>query len=154
MAIPRACVGPAGTAGTQCAKPTLIPSDASDAVMSVRVTIATAIPAAYLRYTLESRCRDSRLRCGRRRDRDALGSSQTRLRRLLFAVVKNQLPRVPPPVGSGPLQRGYARQRWIVDAHKSDGRRYLVEPDELLTASLELEATLLLCVRGARARDC
>jgi hypothetical protein len=33
--------------------------------------------------------------------------------------------------------------RWIVDAHKGDGRRYIVESDELLSAFLELEAMLL-----------
>jgi hypothetical protein len=33
--------------------------------------------------------------------------------------------------------------RWIVDAHKGDGHRYIVESDELLSAFLELEATLL-----------
>ena len=30
-----------------------------------------------------------------------------------------------------------------VDAHSDDGRRYIVRTDELLTAFLELEATLL-----------
>jgi hypothetical protein len=34
--------------------------------------------------------------------------------------------------------------RWIVDARRDDGRRFIVESDELLTAFLELEATLLL----------
>jgi hypothetical protein len=33
--------------------------------------------------------------------------------------------------------------RWIVDAYCGDGRRYIVESDELLTAFLELEDTLL-----------
>jgi hypothetical protein len=33
--------------------------------------------------------------------------------------------------------------RWIVDAYKNDGRRYIVQSDELLSAFLELEATLL-----------
>jgi hypothetical protein len=33
--------------------------------------------------------------------------------------------------------------RWIVDAHKGDGKRYIVQSDELLSAFLELEATLL-----------
>jgi hypothetical protein len=33
--------------------------------------------------------------------------------------------------------------RYIVDAHRGDGRRFIVESDELLTAFLELEATLL-----------
>jgi hypothetical protein len=32
--------------------------------------------------------------------------------------------------------------RWIVDAHR-EGRRYAVHSDELLSAILELEATLL-----------
>jgi len=32
--------------------------------------------------------------------------------------------------------------RWIVDAHR-EGRRYIVRFDELLSALLELEATLL-----------
>ena len=50
MTILQAC---AGTAGTQCAKPTLIPSDATHATTSVRVRIATATDGAYLRYTLD-----------------------------------------------------------------------------------------------------
>jgi hypothetical protein len=33
--------------------------------------------------------------------------------------------------------------RWIVDAHKGDRRRHIVYSDELLTAFLESEATLL-----------
>jgi hypothetical protein len=32
--------------------------------------------------------------------------------------------------------------RWVVDAHR-EGRRYIVHSDELLSAFLELEATLL-----------
>ena len=33
--------------------------------------------------------------------------------------------------------------RWMVDAHRDDGRRYIVYSDELLRAFLELETTLL-----------
>jgi hypothetical protein len=33
--------------------------------------------------------------------------------------------------------------RYVVDAHRGDGRRFIVQSDELLTAFLELEATLL-----------
>jgi len=33
--------------------------------------------------------------------------------------------------------------RWTVDARRGDGRRFIVQSDELLTAFLELEATLL-----------
>jgi len=33
--------------------------------------------------------------------------------------------------------------RWIVDAHSGEGRCYIVHSDELLSAFLELEATLL-----------
>jgi hypothetical protein len=41
--------------------------------------------------------------------------------------------------------------RWIVDAHRGDGRRYIVHSDEVLSAFLELEATLLLrCDNSAR----
>jgi hypothetical protein len=44
---------------------------------------------------------------------------------------------------------GYSRAvtpqgwRWIVDAHEGDGRRYIIESDELLSAFLESEETLL-----------
>ena len=31
----------------------------------------------------------------------------------------------------------------VVDAHKNDGKRYIVQSDELFSAFLELEATLL-----------
>ena len=30
--------------------------------------------------------------------------------------------------------------RWIVNAHKGDGKRYIVQSDELLSAFLEMEA--------------
>ena len=53
MTIPQACVGTARTAGTQCAKPTLIPSDATNATMSITVRIAIKTAGAYLRYTLD-----------------------------------------------------------------------------------------------------
>ena len=45
--------GCAGTAGTQCAKPTLTPSDATHATTSVTVRIATKTAEAYLRHTLD-----------------------------------------------------------------------------------------------------
>jgi hypothetical protein len=32
------------------------------------------------------------------------------------------------------------RTIWIVDAHRDDGKRFVVSADELLTAFLELEA--------------
>jgi len=31
---------------------------------------------------------------------------------------------------------------WIVDAHREDGRRFVVHADEKLTAFLELESTI------------
>jgi hypothetical protein len=46
-------------------------------------------------------------------------------------------------VSRGLLQRRNATgRRWIVDAHRGDGRRYIVHFDELLSALLESEATL------------
>jgi Fn3 associated len=53
MMIAQACVGTARTAATQCAKPALIPSDATHATTSVTVRIATKTEGAYLRYTLD-----------------------------------------------------------------------------------------------------
>jgi len=53
MTIPQACVGTARTASAQCSKPTLTPSDATNATMSVTVRIATTTAGAYLRYTLD-----------------------------------------------------------------------------------------------------
>ena len=42
-------------------------------------------------------------------------------------------------------QRSVTRDgwRWIVDGDKGDGKRYIVQSDELLSAFLELETTLL-----------
>ena len=53
MTIPTACVETAHTAGTQCAKPMLTPSDARHATRSVTVTIKTATAGAHIRYTLD-----------------------------------------------------------------------------------------------------
>lgn len=56
MTVLQACVGAVGTgktAGTQCARPTLIPSDATSATLYVRVRITTKTAGAYLRYTLD-----------------------------------------------------------------------------------------------------
>ena len=53
--------------------------------------------------------------------------------------------------------------RWILDAHREDGRRYIVQSDELLSAFLELERVIigqyeppqigLKCVRSVRSRS-
>src|SRR5215510_16455346 len=50
ITILQACLG---TAGTQCAKPSLIPSDATHATTSITVRIATKTAGAFLRYTLD-----------------------------------------------------------------------------------------------------
>jgi hypothetical protein len=43
------------------------------------------------------------------------------------------------------------RTIWIVDAHRGDGKRFLVRADELLTAFVELESV----IRAAgRPEDC
>jgi hypothetical protein len=36
----------------------------------------------------------------------------------------------------------HGRTIWIVDAHRDDGRRFIVHPDEKLTAFLEIEAAI------------
>ena len=50
-----------------------------------------------------------------------------------------------PLAGRGLLQRRYKQgwRWWIVDAHRGDGKRYIVQSDELLSAFLELQAMLL-----------
>jgi Chitobiase/beta-hexosaminidase C-terminal domain len=53
MTIQQACVGTGAAAGTQCAKPTLNPSDATNATVYVTVRITTKTAGAYLRYTLD-----------------------------------------------------------------------------------------------------
>jgi len=37
---------------------------------------------------------------------------------------------------------GNGRTIWIVDAHRDDGKRFVVQADETLTAFLELEAAI------------
>ena len=53
MTLLQGCAGTTGTTATQCAKPTLIPSDATHATTSVMVRITTKTAGAYLRYTLD-----------------------------------------------------------------------------------------------------
>jgi len=43
--------------------------------------------------------------------------------------------------------------RWVVDAYRGDGRRYIVEADELLSAFLELERFAQRCRRNSRAQE-
>jgi hypothetical protein len=43
--------------------------------------------------------------------------------------------------------------RWVVDVHKNDGKRNIVESDELLSAFLELEATLRERRRPRRSKS-
>jgi hypothetical protein len=54
VTILQACASTAGTAATQCAKPTLTPPGASGpAGTTITVTITTTTMGAYLRYTLD-----------------------------------------------------------------------------------------------------
>jgi hypothetical protein len=39
------------------------------------------------------------------------------------------------------------RTIWIADAHRGDGKRFVVRADEKLTAFLELEAAICECIR-------
>ena len=43
------------------------------------------------------------------------------------------------------------RTIWIVDAHRSDGKRFIVRADEKLTAFLELESAICACGEVAAA---
>jgi len=43
------------------------------------------------------------------------------------------------------------RTIWIVDAHRDDGKRFVVRADEKLTAFLELESAIRSATRGKTA---
>ena len=44
------------------------------------------------------------------------------------------------------LSRGFSgRTIWIADAHRDDGKRFVVRADEKLTAFLELESAIRAC---------
>jgi hypothetical protein len=44
---------------------------------------------------------------------------------------------------SGPYSEG--RTIWIADAHRGDGKRFVVRADEVLTAFMELESAICAC---------
>jgi uncharacterized DUF497 family protein len=43
------------------------------------------------------------------------------------------------------------RTIWIADAHRDDGRRFVVRADELLTAFIELESAIRVAVNSRKA---
>jgi hypothetical protein len=43
------------------------------------------------------------------------------------------------------------RTIWIVDAHRDDGKRFVVHADEKLTAFLELESTIRAAISNSIA---
>jgi hypothetical protein len=45
------------------------------------------------------------------------------------------------------------RTIWIVDAHRDDGKRFIVRADEKLTAFIELEAAIRTCGDFGRRPD-
>jgi hypothetical protein len=47
----------------------------------------------------------------------------------------------------------HGRTMWIVDAHRGDGKRFIVRADEILTAFLELERTIFIHLLTDRAND-
>jgi hypothetical protein len=51
------------------------------------------------------------------------------------------------PNHSGFKRRNHAcgHTIWIADAHRDDGKRFIVRADELLTAFIELEAAVCAC---------
>ena len=54
-----------------------------------------------------------------------------------------ELCRIIPHLGSGIDPRAL----WIADAHRDDGKRFVVRADEKLTAFLELESVIWACGR-------
>jgi hypothetical protein len=53
------------------------------------------------------------------------------------------------------LSTGHLQERtiWIADAHRGDGRRFVVRADEKLTAFMELESAICECIRASPMHD-
>ena len=49
------------------------------------------------------------------------------------------------PVGVGAACQQWIPTIWIVDAHRDDGKRFVVRADEKLTAFLELGSAIRVC---------
>ena len=54
---------------------------------------------------------------------------------------KSRRAKVRHEAGLTPTLDSQGRTIWIADAHRADGKRYVVRSDEILTAFLELESS-------------
>jgi hypothetical protein len=71
-------------------------------------------------------------------------------------IVADNLKKVGWSVGWVSAVDSEGRTIWIVDAHRDDGRRFIVRADELLTAFVELERqalTVTFYLESIRAGD-
>ena len=84
----------------------------------------------------------ARVRFGGKLYRHALGTSDYKLARRKLADFRNGLERTDATKGKTSLAK-MLDARDEVNAYRNDCRRYIVESDEVLSAFLELEATLL-----------
>ncbi|PYL83703.1 MAG: hypothetical protein DMF23_08615 [Verrucomicrobia bacterium] len=82
------------------------------------------------------------MRFGGKLYRHALGTSDYKLARRKLADFRNGLERTDATKGKTSLAK-MLDARDEVNAYRKDCRRYIVESDEVLSAFLELEATLL-----------
>ena len=46
---------------------------------------------------------------------------------------------------SSTIPKTHGRTIWIADAHRDDGKRFIVRADEKLSAFVELEAAIRVC---------
>ena len=60
-------------------------------------------------------------------------------------IIADNLKKLGWSLGYVPAVDSEGRTIWIADAHRDDGKRFVVHADEELTAFLELEAAIRTC---------
>jgi hypothetical protein len=72
-----------------------------------------------------------------------MASHKGRIRRVKYwEIVADNLKKAGWSLGWVSAVDSEERTMWIADAHRGDGKRYVVRADEMLTAFLELEAAI------------
>ena len=60
-------------------------------------------------------------------------------------MIADKLKKAGWPLGYVSAIDSNGRTTWIADAHRDDGKRFIVRADELLTAFLELKSVICAC---------
>jgi hypothetical protein len=83
---------------------------------------------------------------------DAAASDEVVHRVKYWEIIADNLKKAGWSWGCVSVLDSQGRTIWIADAHRGDGKRYVVRADEKLTEFLELESAIL-CLRGIVLTD-